>query len=40
MTAKYKLTDKSHAYGQLIIDEFEIAEIRAGNGWWAKAFGR
>ncbi len=38
VTAKYKLTDKSHAYGQLIIDEFKIAEIRAGNGWWANKY--
>ena len=38
VTAKYKLTDKSHAYGQFIIDEFKIAEIRAGNGWWANKY--
>lgn len=38
VTVKYKLTDKSHAYGQFIIDEFKIAEIRAGNGWWANKY--
>ena len=26
-------------YGQLILDEFKISEIRAGNGWWANKQG-
>lgn len=26
-------------YGQLLIDEFRVSEIRAGNGWWANKFG-
>ena len=38
VTAKYKLTDKSHTYGQFIIDEFKISEIRAGKGWWANKY--
>lgn len=38
LTAKYKLSDKAHAYGQFIIDEFKIAEISAGNGWWANKY--
>ncbi len=26
-------------YGQLILDEFKLEEIRAGNGWWANKQG-
>lgn len=26
-------------YGQLMLDEFLLAEIRAGNGWWANKYG-
>lgn len=26
-------------YGQFILDEFVIKELRAGNGWWANKFG-
>jgi len=26
-------------YGQFILDEFVISELRAGNGWWANKFG-
>lgn len=26
-------------YGQFILDEFKISEIRAGDGWWANKFG-
>jgi len=24
------------AYGQLVLDEFKLSEIRAGNGWWGN----
>ena len=26
-------------YGQLLLDEFFLKEVRAGNGWWANKFG-
>ena len=26
-------------YGQLILDEFYLKEVKAGNGWWANKFG-
>lgn len=26
-------------YGQLMLDEFKLSEIRAGNGWWANKWG-
>ena len=31
---KYKLTDLSHIYGQLILDEFTLKELKAQNGYW------
>jgi hypothetical protein len=36
---KYKLSDLSHLYGQLVLDEFTLSELRAGNGYWANKFG-
>ena len=35
-TAKYK---KQVLYGQLILDEFFLAEIKAKSGWWANKYG-
>lgn len=32
----YKTT---HLYGQLILDEFKLSEIKAKNGWWGNKFG-
>ncbi len=39
MNMKYKLTNKTHLYGQFILDEFFFKEIKAANGWWANKFG-
>lgn len=36
---KAYILKKAVAYGQLLIDEFRVSEIRAGNGWWANKFG-
>ncbi len=33
---KYKLNSKNYLYGQLMLDEFKIKEVRAGNGWWGN----
>lgn len=35
-TAKYK---KHSLYGQIILDEFFLAEIKAKSGWWANKYG-
>ena len=35
ISAKIK---KHKLYGQLLLDEFLLSEIRAGNGWWANKF--
>jgi hypothetical protein len=39
LNVKYKLTDRHHLYGQAILDEFKIREVRAGNGWWGNKHG-
>jgi hypothetical protein len=37
-TLKYVLHEKWIAYGQLLLDEFLLKEIRARNGWWANKY--
>jgi len=39
MGFKYKLSNISHLYGQFVLDEFSIAEIRAQKGFWANKYG-
>ena len=34
-----KIKDKVSLYGQLLLDEFSLAEIRAKSQWWANKFG-
>jgi hypothetical protein len=36
---KLKLYKKYHFYGQLLLDEFVLSEIRSGNGWWGNKYG-
>jgi len=36
---KYNIWNKVSLYGQLVLDEFKIGEIRDGNGWWANKYG-
>lgn len=38
LDAKAYLFKNWIAYGQFVVDEFRIKEIRAGNGWWANKF--
>jgi hypothetical protein len=33
---RYKISDKTSFYGQLLLDEFKLNEIKAGNGWWGN----
>ena len=35
---RYIPVRKLSLYGQFVLDEFVIREIRAGNGWWANKF--
>lgn len=36
---KANVAKRFQFYGQLLLDEFFLKEIRAGNGWWANKFG-
>ena len=36
---KIKIKKKNILYSQLILDEFLLGEIKAGNGWWANKYG-
>jgi hypothetical protein len=36
---KANIARKAQLYGQLMLDEFFLKEIRAGNGWWGNKFG-
>ena len=38
-TAKVKLTDKWHLYGQLVVDEFNLNKVKEAPGWWANKWG-
>ncbi|WP_139924662.1 hypothetical protein [Hymenobacter sp. DG01] len=33
---KWNIRNRVQLYGQLILDEFVLSEIRSGNGWWAN----
>lgn len=36
---KYKLSNLTHLYGQFVLDEFSLSEIRSNRGYWANKFG-
>ncbi len=36
---KFRIKKKNIIYSQLILDEFLLAEIKSGNGWWANKYG-
>jgi hypothetical protein len=33
---KWNVLHTAQLYGQLVLDEFKLSEIRAGNGWWSN----
>lgn len=39
MDAKANLFKSVQLYGQLLLDEFNLSEIKAGDGWWANKYG-
>lgn len=39
LNLSYELGNNTLLYGQLVIDEFLLKEIRDRNGWWANKFG-
>lgn len=36
---KANIAKRFQVYGQLLLDEFKLSEIKAGNGWWANKYG-
>jgi hypothetical protein len=36
---KMNIGHQGQLYGQLLVDEFVLGEVRAGNGWWGNKFG-
>ena len=38
LNAKYKLPFSSYLYGQLLLDEFTLDQIKSNNGYWANKF--
>ncbi len=39
LNLKFMTTEHSYLYGQLMLDEFKIEEVRAGDGWWGNKQG-
>ena len=39
INAKYELPLKSYLYGQLVLDEFSLNEMKSGNDWWGSKYG-
>ena len=39
MDVKWNIGHSLSFYGQMVLDEFLLKEIKAGNGWWANKFG-
>jgi hypothetical protein len=38
LDVKANIKKKIQVYGQLLLDEFNLAEVKAGNGWWGNKF--
>ena len=36
---KANLAKRFQVYGQLLLDEFKLSQVRAKNGWWANKYG-
>jgi len=39
LNGKWNFLNKYQLYSQLILDEFKLSELSAGNGWWANKYG-
>ena len=39
LNAKWNIKNRIQLYGQVMLDEFNLSEITAGNGWWANKYG-
>jgi hypothetical protein len=36
---RYRFLKKNFLYGQFVLDEFLLSEVRANNGWWGNKYG-
>jgi len=36
---KIKIAKSNHIYGQILLDEFKLAELKAKSGWWGNKYG-
>jgi len=36
---RVKIAKSNHLYGQFILDEFKLSELKAQNGWWGNKYG-
>lgn len=39
LDVKANIAHHFQLYGQLLLDEFKLSEIKAGNGWWGNKYG-
>jgi len=39
LNMSFKASNKVKLFGQLVLDEFKLSEIKAGNGWWGNKYG-
>ncbi len=39
LSAKIRIKKKNIFYSQILLDEFLLEELKAGNGWWANKYG-
>ncbi len=39
LDGKWNFLNRFSLYGQFLLDEFLLREVRAGNGWWANKYG-
>lgn len=36
---RLRIFKTTHIYGQFLLDEFKLSELKANNGWWANKYG-
>lgn len=36
---KIRIAKSNHIYGQVLLDEFKLAELKSNNGWWGNKYG-
>jgi hypothetical protein len=39
LDVKANIAKRVQLYGQLLLDEFKLSEVRGGNGWWGNKYG-